>query len=93
MTWFGQEEVTWENKQKVQFFLACLLAFLASWPCFRLMIDMAVGLTIGLAIGGAESTGRKIAVGFLGWSLWKKLISFLRCFPAEIGSKVFSSLG
>ena len=59
----------WENKQKVQFFLAHLLALLAGWPRFCLVVDLAVGLTVGLAIGVAELIGGKVAIGFLGWSL------------------------
>ena len=65
----GQREATWENKQKVQFFLARLLALLAGRHRFRLVVDLAVGLTIGLAIGGAELMDEKVAVGFLRWSL------------------------
>ena len=62
------EEVMLENEQKVKFFLARLLALLVGWPRFRIVIDLA-SLTVGLAIGKVESTGRKIAVGFSGWSL------------------------
>ena len=58
----------WKNKQKIQLFLACLLAFLVSRLCFRFVIGLA-GLTIGLAISRAELTGEEVAVGFLGWSL------------------------
>ena len=56
----------WENKQKIQFFLACLLALLISRSCFRFVISLA-GLIVGLAIGGVELTTGEIAVGFLGW--------------------------
>ena len=50
---------------QAQFFLASLLAVLADWPCFRLVVSL-VSLTIGLAISKAESIGRKIAIDFLG---------------------------
>ena len=44
----------------------------ASWPCFGVVMNLAVGLNgvDGLAIGGAISTGRKVAIGFFGLSLW-----------------------
>ena len=45
-------------------FLACLLALLAGRPRFRLVLALAVGLTVGLAIGGAELMGGEVAVGF-----------------------------
>ena len=66
VTWFGQKEVMWGNKQKVQFFVARLLALLAGRPRFRLVVDLVFGLTLGLAIGGAELMGQEVAVGFLG---------------------------
>ena len=56
----------WKNKQKVQFFLAHLLALLAGQPCFRFVVDLAVGLTIGVAIGGAKLIGGEVAVDFSG---------------------------
>ena len=73
---------------KTQFF-ACLLALPANCPriCLR-----GVGLTVGLAIGGAESMGGEIAIDVLGYSLWKQLISFLRCQTADKGFQVFFSL-
>ena len=40
---------------------------------------LAGSLTIGLAIGGTVSMAGEVAIGFLGWSLWNKLMSFLRC--------------
>ena len=83
----------WGNEQKVQFFLACMLALLAGRPHFRLVVDLAIGLTLGLAIGGAELIGGEFAVGFLRWSLWNELISFLRCCTAKTGFQVFSSSG
>ena len=86
MTWFGQREVTWENKQKVEFFLARLLALLAGRPCFCLVVDLAVALTVGLVIGGVELMSKEVAIDFLGWSLWNELISFLRCCTVETGS-------
>ena len=75
----------WENEQKLKFFLACLLALLAGQPSFRFMIGLA-SLTIGLAIGGTELTIGKVVIGFSKWFLWNKLISFLKCCIAEIGS-------
>ena len=50
--------------QKIQFFFAYLLLLLAGWPHFRLVVDLAISLTIDLAIGGVELTGGKDAVGF-----------------------------
>ncbi len=38
---------------------------LACWPRFRLVLE-ASGLIVGLAIGGAESIGREVAVGLSG---------------------------
>ena len=65
----GYGRATWENKQKVQFFLAYLMALLAGRPRFRLVVDLAVGLTISLAIGGAELMCGEIVIGFLVGSL------------------------
>ena len=81
------------NKQKVQFFLAYLLALLVDWPCFRFMVDLAVSLTIGLAIIEIESIDGEVIVGFLGWFWFNKLISFLRCYTAKTYSQMFSFLG
>ncbi len=72
--------------------LLALLSF-AGLPHFHLFEVLALGLTVGLAIGGAESMGGKVAVGFFGWSEWKLLMSLWRCITAEAGSQVFSSLG
>ena len=48
--------------------------------CFiGLTIGLAAGLIVGLAIGGAVLMALEIAIGLSGWSLWKKLMSFLRC--------------
>ena len=88
----GQEGAMWENEQKVQFFLARLLALLSGRPCFRLVVDLAIGLTVSLAMGGAELMDKKVTVGFSGWSLWNNLINFLRCWIAEKSSQVFFSL-
>ena len=52
--------------QKVQFFWTCLLALLADKPCFCLVVDLAVGLTINLVIGRAELTGGEVAISVLG---------------------------
>ncbi len=60
-----------DKKLEVRIFLAHLLALLsfADLPCFCLVLEAsALGLTVGLAIGEAESIGREIAVGFSGWS-------------------------
>ena len=59
-------------------FLACLLALLAGSSCFRLVIGL-IGLTVGLAIDGAELMGGEVAVGFFEFFMWKELISFFRC--------------
>ncbi len=48
---------------------------------------------VGLAIGGAESKGGEVAVGFSGCSLWKVLINFRRYMTADEGSQVFFSSG
>ena len=44
--------------------LACFIELVGP-PCFRFAEDL-VGLTIGLAMGGAESRGKEVAVGFSG---------------------------
>ena len=77
-----------------QFFLERLrvLLALAGRPRFRLLFR-APGLTVGLAVGGAVSTGVEVAVGLSGFSLWKVLTSLRRCWMAEAGSQVFSSSG
>ena len=61
----------------------------AGRPRFRL--GGLVGLTVGLAIGGAVSIAGEVVVSLSEWSLWNKLMSFLRCWTAEAGSQVFSS--
>ena len=43
-------------------FLARLLASLTGRPCFCMVIALAVGLTIGLAIGRVELMGREVAI-------------------------------
>ena len=44
----------------------------AGWP--RFFVGAAVGpagrLCVGLAIGGAVSTGKEVVIGFSGLSLW-----------------------
>ncbi len=58
-----------DNKLEVQVFLAHLLAplFFAGLSCFCLGLKAsALGLTVGLAIGGADSIGREVAVSFSG---------------------------
>ncbi len=59
------------KKLEVQVFLAHLLAplALADLPRFHLVLEAsALGLTVGFAIGGAESIGGEVAVGVSGWS-------------------------
>ena len=70
-----------DKKLEFQLFLARLLVplVLAGRPCFCLMLASALGLTVGLTIGGAESIGREVAVGFFGCSLWKVVMSLRRC--------------
>lgn len=65
-----------KQKSEVQLFFVRLLSPLAfaGLPRFRLAAEgsekgLAVGLTTSLAIGGAESTGSEVAVGFFGCSL------------------------
>ena len=58
--------------------LMCFVARLfAGHPRFRLR--GLVGLTVGLAIGGAVSIAGEVAVGLSRWFLWNELVSFLRC--------------
>ncbi len=60
-----------DKKLEVQLFLARLLVLLAlaGLSRFRLVVEAsALGLTVGLAIGGTESIGGEVAVGFSGWS-------------------------
>ena len=54
------------DKNKSQLFLAHLLKFLASRPCFYLV---AIGLMIGLAIGSAVLIALEIVVVLSRWSL------------------------
>ncbi len=81
------------KKLEVQVFLVHLLALLSfgGLPRFRLLEVSVLGLTVGLAIGGAESMGGEVAVGFSGWSRWKLVMSLRRCITAEVGSQVFFS--
>ncbi len=56
---------------EVPVFLARLLAplFFASLPHFCLVLETStLGLTVGLAIGKAESIGGEFAVGLSEWS-------------------------
>ncbi len=60
-----------DKKLEVQLFLVCLLVLLAlaGRPHFCLVLEVsALGLAVGLTIGGAESMGGKVAVGFSRWS-------------------------
>ena len=45
-----------------------------------------ISLTIGLAIGRAESIGKKVAVDFFRYLMWKKLIGFFSFWTADDGS-------
>ena len=45
-------------------FLARLLALLAGRPCYRLVLGLPVGLTVGLAIDGAELMSGEVVVDF-----------------------------
>ena len=65
-------------------YLARFLVRPVGSPRFRL--KGSVGLIVGLAIGGAVLIVGEVAVGLSGWSLWNKLMSFLRCWTAEAGS-------
>ena len=60
-------------------------------PCFYLRSSL--GLTVGLAIGDAVLIVGEVIIGLSGWSLWNKLMNFLRCWTAETGSQVFLSSG
>lgn len=56
------------KKQEVQLFFANLLLLLTldAWASFYLILeDSALGLTIGLAIGGSELIGEEITIGLL----------------------------
>ena len=55
--------------------LARFLAHPVGRPCFC----FAGSGIVGLAMGGAESRGADIAVGFSGWSLWKLLPEMHDC--------------
>ncbi len=58
-----------DKKLEVWFFLAHLLVPLAGWPHFCLMLEAsALGLTIDLAMSGAESIGGEVTIGFSEWS-------------------------
>ena len=67
------------SRRKVLNFFACLLVVmdLTSWPRFfvgavigPISWPLFVGTFVGLAIGRAILTGREVAVGFSGLSLW-----------------------
>ena len=61
-------------------FLECLrvLLALADGPCLGILF-WAPGLTLDLAVGRTVSMGVEVAVSLSGFSLWKVLISLLRC--------------
>ena len=62
--------------------------------CLVALVGLLLGRGIvGRAIRGVVSVGGEVAVGLSGLSLWKVLISFRRCYTADIGSQLFSSLG
>ncbi len=83
-----------DKKLEVQVFLARLLALLsfADLPRFCLLEASALGLTVGLAIGGAEFIGGEVTIGLFGWLWWKVLMSLQRCSTIEVSSQMFSSL-
>ena len=56
---------------------------LNGYPYFCLM--GLVGLIVDLAINSIVSIASDIAVSLFEWSLWNKLMSFLRCWIAEVG--------
>ncbi len=58
---------------------------LSGHPRFCLVIK-AFGLTVALAIGGVESIGGAVVVGFSGWSRWKVLMGLQKYSIAEAGS-------
>ena len=61
--------------------------------CSHFRFRGLVGLTMGLAIGGAVLMAEEVAVGLSGWSLWNKLMNFLRCWTTKTDSQVFFSSG
>ena len=50
-------------------YLTCFLALLAGWPRFCLVVVGLIAFIVGLFIGGVESIGREVAIGFSGCSL------------------------
>ncbi len=69
----------------IPYYLLLLLALLLGRPhfCFSFFNIK------GLAISGAESRGKNIAVGFSQYFLWKVLINYQKCMTADKGSQVF----
>ena len=61
---YNKRIVQMSQEFKIQF-LACLLALLAGRPRFRLVVGL-IGLIIDLAMGKAESIGKKVAVSLSG---------------------------
>ena len=57
----------------------------AGWPCFHLLFR-ALGLTVGLAIGGAISIGVEVTAGLSGFCLWKVLTNLQRCWMVKADS-------
>ncbi len=84
-----------DKKLEVQVFLVRLLALLsfANMSRFCLLETLALGLTVGLVIGEAESICKEVVVGLSEWLRWKVLMSLRRCSIAKADSQVFSSSG
>ena len=62
---WGRKPTDFQKKGSDLFLGLLLVPFLAGRPRFCLVV--LVGLTVGLAIGGAESTRGEIAVGLVGF--------------------------
>ncbi len=77
-----------DKKLETQVFLAYLLALLsfAGLSRFHLLEASALGLTVGLTIGGAESIDEGVTMGLSGWFQWNVLMSLRRCSTAKAGS-------
>ncbi len=56
-----------DKKLEVYLFLARFLVplALASQPCFRHAFEASIGFTVDLAVNGAKSIDKKVAVGLL----------------------------
>ena len=65
---YNKEIVQISQVSKTQLF-ACLLALLAGWPHFRLVLIGLIGLIISLAISKAELINKKVTIDFFGYFL------------------------